>query len=79
MGLGTVEFLLLSVSICLAVVAHLLARDKGRNVGFWTLLGAIPIANLICILYFIGASNLRAEKKLDDLLELLRNRQKEAT
>jgi len=79
MGIGAVEFLLFPLSICLAVVAHLLARDKGRNVGFWTLLGAIPIANLICVWYFIGASNLRLEKKIDDLSELLRNRQKEST
>lgn len=63
---------LLLLSVIFAVVAHFLAKDKGRNVGLWTVLGAIPIVNWLCIWYFIGASNLRMEKKVDDLIQILR-------
>lgn len=63
---------LLLLSVIFAVVAHFLAKDKGRNVGLWTVLGAIPLVNWLCIWYFIGASNLRMEKKVDDLIQILR-------
>lgn len=52
---------------------HLLAKDKGRNVSLWTVLGLIPLVNFICMFFFVGASNLRLEKKLDALLEQNRN------
>lgn len=63
---------LLILSVIFAVVAHFLAKDKGRNVGLWTVLGAIPLVNWLCIWYFVGASNLRIEKKIDDLTQMLR-------
>ncbi len=64
-----VSFLpLLLVSVALAFVAHFLAKDKGRNVGLWTVLGAIPVVNMFCLWYFIGAANLRLEQKVDKLL-----------
>lgn len=64
------QFLPLGVlSIAVAVIACLLARDKGRNVVLWTVLGVIPVVNFVCIWFFVGASNLRLERKLDRLLE----------
>jgi hypothetical protein len=33
----------------------------------WTILGAIPIVNIVCVWFFIGAANLRLERKLDEL------------
>jgi hypothetical protein len=61
----------LLISILFAVVAHFLAKDKGRNVALWTVLGMIPIVNFLCVWYFVGASNLRVEKKIDSLIEAL--------
>ena len=65
--LGLIPFLL--ISSLFAIVANLLAKEKGRNVTKWTVLGLIPIFNMFCMWYFIGAANLRLERKLDDLLE----------
>ena len=62
---------LIFMSLPMAVSAHLLARDKGRNVVLWTVLALIPILNFACIWYFIGASNLKLERKLDALMNQL--------
>ncbi|WP_198972833.1 hypothetical protein [Xylophilus sp. ASV27] len=59
---------LLLTSAVMGVTAFLLARDKGRNVTLWTVLGLIPFVNFLCFSFFIGAANLRAERKLDELL-----------
>jgi hypothetical protein len=53
------------------VVAFLLARDKGRNVVLWTVLGICPVVNLFALWFFVGAANLNLEKKIDQLLERL--------
>ena len=63
---------LLIVSVVMAIVAHFLAKDKGRNVNLWTILGVIPVINFFFIWYFVGATNLRLEKKVDQLLDSLR-------
>jgi hypothetical protein len=57
-----------TLSLMFGVVAFLLAREKGRNVPLWTILGAIPIVNFVCVWFFIGAANLRLERKIDQLL-----------
>ncbi|MBT8119187.1 MAG: hypothetical protein KJN89_05665 [Gammaproteobacteria bacterium] len=51
------------------IVAHMLAKEKGRNVVLWTVLGFIPVINVFCMWFFVGAANLRLEKKIDQLLE----------
>jgi hypothetical protein len=50
------------------IVAYLLAKEKGRNVVLWTVLGFIPFLNFPALMFFIGASNLTLEKKLDAFL-----------
>lgn len=55
-------------SMLFGIVAFLLARDKGRNVTLWTILGILPVVNFVCIWYFVGASNVRLERKVDELL-----------
>jgi hypothetical protein len=60
---------LLIISVLIAIPAHLIAKDKGRNVPLWTILGLIPLVNYVCMFFFVGASNLRLEKKIDALLE----------
>ena len=62
---------LLVISLLMAPVAYKLAKDKERNVLLWTVLAATPIVNFFCIWYFIGASNLRLERKLDELTKRL--------
>jgi hypothetical protein len=62
---------LLIMSIPLGITSRKLAEEKGRNVTLWTVLGFIPILNYICIVFFIGAANLRIERKLDHLIERL--------
>jgi hypothetical protein len=53
------------------VVARALAKDKGRNVLLWTLLGCIPVVNIFCIPFFVGAANIRLEQKVDAILKAL--------
>jgi hypothetical protein len=62
---------LLLVSVTCGVVAHLLAKEKGRHVLAWTILGLIPIVNIFCLSYFVGAANRRLEEKIDKLLSTL--------
>ena len=62
---------LIFMSLLMAVSAYLLAKEKGRNVALWTILALIPIVNFACIWFFIGASNLKLERKLDALVEQL--------
>ncbi|WP_156004298.1 hypothetical protein [Thiomonas sp. FB-6] len=61
---------LVIMTIPLGFIARMLAREKGRNVTLWTVLGFVPLINYFCLAFFIGAVNLRLEKKLDQLLEL---------
>jgi hypothetical protein len=69
-GNGLIAFLpLVIISIFIAIPAYLLAKEKGRNVRLWTVLGLIPMVNFICMWFFVGAVNLRLEKKIDALLE----------
>lgn len=63
---------LLLISLLITLVSYLLAKEKGRNVYLWTLLGAVPLVNLACIWFFVGAANIRLERKLDDLIERLK-------
>jgi hypothetical protein len=60
---------ILVFSAIFGVVANLLAKEKGRNVVVWTVLGVVPVVNFVCIWFFIGAANLRLERKVDLLLQ----------
>lgn len=62
---------LLLLSLPPAIMSYLLAKEKGRNVVKWTILGAIPVVNMFCISYFIGAANKKQEEKLDAILHKL--------
>jgi hypothetical protein len=61
----------LIVSCLMGFVAKALAKDKGRDVVLWTILGCIPFLNMFCIPFFIGAANLRLERKVDEVLRRL--------
>ena len=58
-------------TIVFGLMMHFLAKDKGRNVVLWTILGLIPFLNFFVVWFLIGLSNLRFEKKLDELLSRL--------
>lgn len=58
----------ITLSVALGLTAYLLAKEKGRNVGLWTLLGCLPVINFFCLWFFVGAANLRLERKIDGLL-----------
>ncbi len=59
---------LLLMSLFIGIVAHLLAKEKGRKIWLWTVLGFIPAVNFWCLPFFIGAANLRLEAKIDAVL-----------
>jgi O-antigen/teichoic acid export membrane protein len=65
---------LILMSLLIAVGSYFLAKEKGRNALKWTILGAIPLVNFVCIWFFVGATNLRLERKLDQILAELKNR-----
>lgn len=67
---------LIFMSLLMAIPAHLLAKEKGRNVALWTVLALVPIVNFACIWFFIGASNLKLERKIDDLIQQMNSTSK---
>ena len=62
---------LLIASMVMATIANILARQKGRSVVAWTVLGAIPFVNFLLAWYFAGAVNLRLEEQLDRIMATL--------
>ena len=62
---------MLLMSIPMGIVAHVLAKQKGRHVVLWTILGIIPLVNMFCTWYLVGASNLLLEEKIDRILRKL--------
>lgn len=59
---------LILITVPMGFMARALAKEKGRNVTLWTVLGFIPIIGYFAFSYFIGAANLRLERKIDALL-----------
>lgn len=59
---------LLLLSLIFGFVGHYLAKDKGRPVVKWTIISFIPVINYFCMIFLIGCTNLRLERKLDELL-----------
>ena len=56
---GLMGFLpLIFIGMLFAIVANMLAREKGRNVTLWTVLGLIPFVGYVCMPFFVGAANL---------------------
>ena len=59
---------LIIFELVFAPIAYLLAKEKGRNTASWIVLSLIPVVNFFSLYYFIGASNLKVEAKLDEIL-----------
>jgi len=62
------------LSVSFGFVAHLLAKEKGRNVLKWTIIGFIPFINFGAMWFFVGASNLKLERKMDTIIDELKNK-----
>ena len=61
--------------LAMPIIAAMLAAEKGRNVTLWAILGAIPGFNALAMIYFVGATNLRLEEKLDRILAQIESEQ----
>jgi hypothetical protein len=59
---------LIVVSLPIGFLANRLAKEKGRNVTLWTVLGFLPVLNFMMIWYFAGAKDKALEAKIDRLL-----------
>ncbi len=63
------------ISILLMFVCRSLAKEKGKNITLWTILGLIPAVNLYSLVYLLGAPSKVLEGKMDRILNLLQNQQ----
>jgi hypothetical protein len=64
--LGLLPMLIFSIPI--AIFGYVLAQQKGRNHIAWLIWGLVPFINMFAVWYFIGATNLKLERKLDGLV-----------
>ena len=67
---GVISFLpMILVAIFTAFSSRFLAKDKGRNIGAWTIVGCIPMIGFFSLILLVGCSCLKTKEKLDKLLE----------
>jgi hypothetical protein len=66
---------LIIVTVPIVFICHYLAKEKGKNVTLWTVLGVIPGVNYFAMLYLIGAANTVLAGKIDKLLSLMQKEQ----
>jgi len=59
---------LLILSLVYAFAIRAIAKEKGRNVTKWTILGLIPIVNFVFIVFAMGAADLGLHRKIDSLI-----------
>jgi hypothetical protein len=59
---------LVLMTLPIGFISRMLAKEKGRNLTTWTVLGFFPIVNYFAIIFFLGAANLKLERKIDELL-----------
>jgi len=61
-------FFMLLLMLPMPFIAYKLAKEKGRNTVLWTVLGCVPFLNYLLMWFFVGAANLKLERKIDALL-----------
>jgi len=59
---------LVIISIPIMFICGSVAKEKGKNVTLWTILGLIPVINFYSLLYLFGASSTILEGKIDKIL-----------
>lgn len=67
---------LILATIPIVVICHRLAKEKGKDVTLWTILGIIPLVNYFALFYLIGTVNAHLERKVDQVLSLLEKKDK---
>lgn len=63
-------------ALVFGTIGFFLAKDKGRKILPWTIVSALPLVNIFCLIFLVGSSSLRIERKLDALLQAQREAQK---
>jgi hypothetical protein len=63
------------ISILLMFICRSIAKEKGKDITLWTILGLIPAVNFYSLLYLLGAPSKILEGKMDRILNLLQNQQ----
>ncbi len=71
----SLTFMAITMIIPIVIVCRRLAKEKGRNVTRYTVLGIIPVVNLFALWYMIGASNKYSEEKIDRILSYIEKQQ----
>lgn len=76
MGEVIQQFLpLIITSIPIMFICHSLAKEKGKDVALWTILGIIPGINIYSLFYLIGVPSNILKEKTDKILHILENQQ----
>ena len=70
---------LIIISIPIMFICRSLAKEKGKDVTFWTVLGFIPGINIYSLLYLFGASSTILEGKIDKILAQMKMMQQYAS
>ena len=71
-GPGFAAFIpLLVMTLPLIFICHRLAKDKGKNVALYTILGIIPLVNYYILFYLVGTTNKAMEEKIDKVLSII--------
>lgn len=62
---------LILIMVPMIFVIRALAKEKGKDVKFWTILACIPFVNFVILPYIIGTPSKIIEEKMDKIIELL--------
>jgi hypothetical protein len=62
---------LILIMVSMIFIIRALAKEKGKDVKFWTILACIPIVNFIVFPYMVGTPSKIMEEKMDKIIELL--------
>lgn len=63
---------LLIMTLPLIFICRSLAKEKGKNVAAYTILGIVPLVNYFILLYLVGATNKIMERKIDKVLSIIK-------
>jgi hypothetical protein len=67
------------LSVTWSITAFLLAKQKGRKPFLWAILALLPFINFLLIWYLIGASDLKHEEKINEIIERLKKLESKLT
>lgn len=59
---------LIIISIPIMFICRIVAKEKGKDVTIWTIIGLIPVVNIYSLFYLFGASSTILEGKIDKIL-----------